>query len=157
MKNEYRPKAIAGILTVGIVVIVGGTVAAVAGQHSDGPSTAGLAAKAVSESPSATPSSIAPSAGTSPSVTPSPVATAVPTQTTVSQPAPSASPAVKPPVTYVVKHGDTLSGIANWFKLHGYQDLYVANWKVIGSNPDLIIPGEQITISGGLMTLASPK
>jgi hypothetical protein len=55
-----------------------------------------------------------------------------------------------------VKHGDTLSGIAEWFKLHGYGDLYAANIAQIGSNPNLIIPGERITISGTAMTIQSP-
>ena len=41
-------------------------------------------------------------------------------------------------VTYVVKPGDTLSGIALWFKLHGYGSLYAANRSVIGSNPSVI-------------------
>lgn len=59
-------------------------------------------------------------------------------------------------VTYVVKPGDTLSGIAQWFKLHGFGALYAANEKVIGSNPNLIIPGEHITISNGVMTLSNP-
>jgi nucleoid-associated protein YgaU len=63
----------------------------------------------------------------------------------------------KPAVTYTVKSGDTLSGIAAWFKLHGYGRLYAANRSVIGSNPDLIHPGERITISHGVMSLRSAK
>ena len=51
------------------------------------------------------------------------------------------SPFVQASVTYVVKHGDTLSGIADWFKLHGYGDLYSANIAPIGPNPNPIIPG----------------
>ena len=59
-----------------------------------------------------------------------------------------------PAVTYTVKPGDTLSGIAAWFKLHGYGSLYAANRSVIGSNPALIRPDERITIShGGVMSL----
>ena len=62
--------------------------------------------------------------------------------------------AAKPAITYTVKPGDTLSGIAAWFKLHGYGSLYAANRSVIGSSPDLIFPGERITINhGGVMTL----
>jgi nucleoid-associated protein YgaU len=57
-------------------------------------------------------------------------------------------------VTYRVKSGDTLSGIAEWFKERGYQDLYEANHHVIGSDPDLIKPGQWITISHGVMTVA---
>jgi LysM repeat protein len=65
-------------------------------------------------------------------------------------------PAAQAAVTYVVKHGDTLSGIAGWFKLHGYGDLYSANIAQIGPNPNLIIPGERITISGTAMTIQRP-
>jgi nucleoid-associated protein YgaU len=58
-------------------------------------------------------------------------------------------------VTYTVKAGDTLSGIAEWFKLHGYGALYAANEAVIGSNPNLIFPDERITITKGVMKLSS--
>jgi nucleoid-associated protein YgaU len=56
--------------------------------------------------------------------------------------------------TYTVKAGDTLSGIAEWFKLHGYGALYAVNEAVIGSNPNLILPGERITITKGVMKLS---
>jgi nucleoid-associated protein YgaU len=56
-------------------------------------------------------------------------------------------------LTYTVTAGDTLSGIATWFEDHGYQDLYAANRAVIGSDPDLIRPGQQITITRGVMTV----
>ena len=54
------------------------------------------------------------------------------------------------PVHYVVKPGDTLSGIA----LHFYGDgaepfwrrIYKANENVIGPNPNLIKPGEDLVI-----------
>jgi len=58
-------------------------------------------------------------------------------------------------VTYTVKAGDTLSGVAEWFKLHRYGVLYAANEAVIGSNPNLIFPGERITITKGVMKLSS--
>ena len=71
---------------------------------------------------------------------------------------PSTPRATKPPagssVTYTVKAGDTLSGIAEWFWLHGYGTLYHANRAVIGSNPNLIFPGEHITITNGVMKLS---
>jgi nucleoid-associated protein YgaU len=64
---------------------------------------------------------------------------------------------VKRSLTYVVKSGDTLSGIAEWFKLHGYTGLYDWNKSVIGSNPNLIFPGQRITISDGVMTLSGTR
>jgi nucleoid-associated protein YgaU len=60
-------------------------------------------------------------------------------------------------ITYTVKAGDTLSGIATWFRLHGYGALYDANRAVIGSNPNLIFPGERITISNGVMKLSGTR
>lgn len=57
-------------------------------------------------------------------------------------------------VTYTIKTGDTLSGIAAWFKLRGYSGLYAANRATIGSDPDLIRPGERIVIRDGVMTLS---
>lgn len=51
-----------------------------------------------------------------------------------------------PTVTYTVQPGDNLTIIANWFKLHGYQDLYNANKAVIGSNPNLIRPGQVLVV-----------
>lgn len=64
------------------------------------------------------------------------------------------APAAKPPITYVVKKGDNLFVIAQWFKLHGYGNLYAANRAVIGDNPSLIYPGQRITIAKGQMTLS---
>jgi nucleoid-associated protein YgaU len=64
---------------------------------------------------------------------------------------------LKPSVTYTVKPGDTLSGIAEWFKLHGYGSLYAANRSVIGSNPNVIFAGERITISHGVMSLHAKR
>lgn len=72
-----------------------------------------------------------------------------------SRPTPRATATAKPAVTYTVKRGDTLSGIAAWFNLHGYGVLYAANKSVIGTDPNLIFPGERITISkSGVMTLS---
>ena len=61
------------------------------------------------------------------------------------------------PVTYTVKRGDTLSGIAQWFSLHGYGSLYAVNAAVIGRDPNLIRPGERITLGNGSMTLQPPS
>jgi nucleoid-associated protein YgaU len=60
-------------------------------------------------------------------------------------------------ITYVVKRGDTLSAIAAWFSLHGYGELYAANMSVIGSNPNLIFPGEHITISHGVLKTSGTR
>jgi resuscitation-promoting factor RpfA len=70
---------------------------------------------------------------------------------------PTAQPGAHSSVTYTVRPGDTLSGIAQWFKLHGYGALYAANAAVIGSNPNLINPGERITITDGVMKLSHPR
>ena len=52
--------------------------------------------------------------------------------------------------TYDVVHGDTLAGIA---KAHheagGWQRLYADNRSVVGSDPDLIRPGQHLRLSGG--------
>ena len=50
-------------------------------------------------------------------------------------------------LTYVVKPGDNLTIIAAWFHQHGYGALYERNKAVLGANPDLIHPGQRITIS----------
>ena len=66
---------------------------------------------------------------------------------------PAHHPVTKAPLTYTVRPGDTLFGIAAWFKLHGYGDLYAANAKVIGADPSLIRPGERITIGTRVMKM----
>jgi LysM repeat protein len=57
-------------------------------------------------------------------------------------PAAAAKPAAE---TVTVASGDTLSGIA---RTHGvsWQNLYAANKGVIGGNPNLIRPGQQLTL-----------
>lgn len=63
------------------------------------------------------------------------------------------SPAAKvTPLTYVVRRGDNLTVIAAWFHLHGYGALYENNKAVLGDDPDLIHPGQRITISSRGMT-----
>lgn len=62
-------------------------------------------------------------------------------------------PVVVPPVTYVVQPGDNLIIIAKWFDLHGFGELYEANKAVLGANPDLIYPGQVITISAAGVTM----
>ncbi len=51
---------------------------------------------------------------------------------------------------YTVVRGDTLSGIAADERIRGgWQRLYDANRSTIGADPDLIIPGQRLTLSGG--------
>ena len=48
---------------------------------------------------------------------------------------------------YVVKSGDTLSAIATRHDVRGgWRALYRANRTLIGSNPDLIRPGQHLHI-----------
>ena len=69
-------------------------------------------------------------------------------------PPPPKKPPPKPPpkkkgssTYYTVKSGDTLSGIASQFKYQGgWQALYHANRGVIGSNPNVIHPGQRIRV-----------
>ncbi|MFJ2770312.1 transglycosylase family protein [Streptomyces sp. NPDC087300] len=67
---------------------------------------------------------------------------------------------VKPEVTpqsaagsaemYTVVHGDTLSGIATDRHVRGgWQRLYDTNRRVIGGDPDLITPGQRLSVHGG--------
>ncbi len=48
-------------------------------------------------------------------------------------------------ITYIVKSGDTLWDIANKYNTT-WQKIYKDNENVIGSNPNLIIPGQKLTI-----------
>ncbi len=48
---------------------------------------------------------------------------------------------------YVVQSGDTLSGIAAAFG-SSVQAIYQSNLKTIGSNPNLIYPGQKLYIPG---------
>ncbi|QEU90074.1 transglycosylase family protein [Streptomyces kanamyceticus] len=67
---------------------------------------------------------------------------------------------VKPEVTpqsaagsaemYKVVRGDTLSGIATDRRVRGgWQQLYETNRRVIGGDPDLITPGQRLSVHGG--------
>lgn len=58
------------------------------------------------------------------------------------------APAKKPAPTYTVKRGDTLTGIAARFPSQTItaSSIYGANRKVIGSNRNLIRPGERLVI-----------
>jgi nucleoid-associated protein YgaU len=72
-------------------------------------------------------------------------------------PPPSSPPGTTVPLTYTIKPGDNLWNIAIWFHLHGYGDLYERNKAVIGDYPNLIFPGQTITISSGGMTVGGPS
>jgi nucleoid-associated protein YgaU len=50
--------------------------------------------------------------------------------------------------SYTIKEGDTLYDIAEQFYGDGneWEKIYQANQEVIGDNPDLILPGQQLTI-----------
>ncbi|GHE49383.1 transglycosylase family protein [Streptomyces cellulosae] len=51
---------------------------------------------------------------------------------------------------YTVVRGDTLSGIAQQEDVRGgWQGLYAANRSTIGADPDLILPGQRLRLTGG--------
>lgn len=58
------------------------------------------------------------------------------------------TPSVPSPKTYTVQSGDNLSTIAARYGL-SWQQLYNANKGTVGSNPNLIYPGQRLTISNG--------
>ncbi|MFB7243727.1 peptidase [Streptomyces populi] len=75
---------------------------------------------------------------------------------------------VKPQVTpqsragtaemYTVVRGDTLSGIADSRHVQGgWQGLYAANRTTVGSDPDLILPGQRLTLGGGTQAPAHTR
>ncbi|MER6081582.1 transglycosylase family protein [Streptomyces sp. NPDC001833] len=50
---------------------------------------------------------------------------------------------------YTVVHGDTLSGIAEKHEVAGgWHRLYAANRATVGSDPDLILPGQRLSLTG---------
>ena len=61
------------------------------------------------------------------------------------KPAPTPKPAQKT-ITYTVKSGDWLPTIAQRFgAVGGWQEIYRRNRSTIGSNPNLIKPGQRLT------------
>ncbi|MGW8634824.1 transglycosylase family protein [Streptomyces sp. NPDC055793] len=51
---------------------------------------------------------------------------------------------------YTVVTGDTLSGIADTHRVGGgWQGLYEANRDAVGADPDLILPGQRLSLRGG--------
>lgn len=75
-----------------------------------------------------------------PASTSTPTSGAPPTASTI----PAASPQM---VYYTVAPGDNLTKIAAWFKLANYHPLYDWNTTVIGSNPNLIFPGQVLVVA----------
>ena len=58
---------------------------------------------------------------------------------------------------YTVVHGDTLSGIADDQDVRGgWRGLYAANRSAIGSDPDLIVPGQRLALRGEAATKTRP-
>ncbi|WP_326718964.1 MULTISPECIES: transglycosylase family protein [unclassified Streptomyces] len=54
---------------------------------------------------------------------------------------------------YTVVRGDTLSGIADSRDVQGgWQKLYTANRTTVGSDPDLILPGQRLSLRGAAAT-----
>ncbi|MFJ7147539.1 transglycosylase family protein [Streptomyces sp. NPDC100445] len=59
---------------------------------------------------------------------------------------------------YTVVHGDTLSGIAGDHRVSGgWRALYAGNRTTIGADPDLIVPGQRLSLSGGHTRTAPPR
>ncbi len=148
-----RPKLVAVALAGGIVALGAGSAVA-ASLPSWTTHAATMTSAAGSPQVSATPLT----ASSSPPVPSSAEPSRAGTPTAAGSPAARARmPHAAGTITYTVKPGDTLSGIAEWFSLHGYGALYAANMSVIGANPNLIIPGEHITISHGVLKLTSTR
>lgn len=100
------------------------------------------------------PTTSAAAAPTTPPATTAPAAKAPAVQAPAKKAPAAKNATTQAPITYVVKPGDTLFGIAQWFHLHGYGALYDANRSVIGADPNLIHPGQRITIANGHMTIS---
>lgn len=62
----------------------------------------------------------------------------------------SSAPKAATAATYSVVSGDSLSKIADTHHVGGgWQQLYSANKSVVGSNPNLIYPGQHLSLKGG--------
>lgn len=68
---------------------------------------------------------------------------AAPPIATSPEPEPGAAPTAGS--VWTVKDGDTLSAIANALHLAGgFEPLYQSNRQIIGEDPDLLLPGQQL-------------
>ena len=162
MAKVRKPKRVAAVLFGGTSALISGTVAtlllspsgfwsparAAAPRPAATPRTATPAADQTSPHASARPTVHPPQSRASSLVQPNPTVTHLPSP---------AQAATKPAVVvYTVRPGDTLTAIAAWFDAHGYGPLYAANKAVIGADPNLIRPGERITVANGGMVLEPP-
>ncbi|MFE4215450.1 peptidoglycan DD-metalloendopeptidase family protein [Streptomyces sp. NPDC056844] len=60
--------------------------------------------------------------------------------------------------SYTVASGDSLSGIASAERVRGgWQRLYAANRGVVGADPDLILPGQRLTLDVAGAPTTAPK
>ncbi|ROQ59571.1 murein DD-endopeptidase MepM/ murein hydrolase activator NlpD [Streptomyces sp. 840.1] len=84
--------------------------------------------------------------------------TAAPAKARTKQ-APAATPTSVPGKrdSYTVASGDSLSGIAADRDLGAWQRLYSANRKVVGDDPDLIFPGQRLSLDLAGTPRTSPK
>ena len=68
-------------------------------------------------------------------------------QVVTATPGPPPVPTPRQEQRYVVREGDTLSGIASDKHVRGgWPALYKANKKAIGGNPNLIFPGQVLRV-----------
>ncbi|MCX5403219.1 transglycosylase family protein [Streptomyces sp. NBC_00335] len=87
-----------------------------------------------------------------PKAAPKPAAKAAPQSTT---PRPAGTPVLPSP--YVVAPGDSLSEIATEQHVEGgWQSLYATNRAVVGGDPDLIFPGQRLTLRVTAAPVAPP-
>ncbi|MGW2206745.1 peptidoglycan DD-metalloendopeptidase family protein [Streptomyces sp. NPDC001774] len=74
---------------------------------------------------------------------------------------PASEPTAPRPVSHTVVSGDTLYGITKRAtgdaSLDNWKPLYEANRKIIGADPDLIYPGQVLTLPGKAARPQSPK
>jgi nucleoid-associated protein YgaU len=93
--------------------------------------------------------------GSTPAPAPAPAPALTPGPPILSQPGPPPAPVYAPPppppparsTVYTVVSGDNLSRIAQRYGT-SWQAIYGANRGVVGSNPNMIHPGERLTIPG---------
>ncbi|MEU0434763.1 transglycosylase family protein [Streptomyces sp. NPDC006290] len=91
------------------------------------------------------------SGGASPDISPAGTAPQTAKQRSVRDVKPQTTPQSQAGTAemYTVVHGDTLSGIADSRHVQGgWQGLYAANHTTVGSDPDLILPGQRLTLRG---------